>query len=249
MHDLFDPSWELPDLGTEDCAPYELPHVSDEEKRGVWEAYRAGNPTRTPVFISVTDRGVLLDGRVACGDLTYERTFADPEAMLQAALLWQYVYRRRYNRFCDSPRALPDTWRVPVSFQNTYEAWSFGCPLCYCPGEVPDTAPAFTDGAKRAVFDVDIDHPLERDPYKRAIEFYEFLVDYVADKTFLDRPIGIDVPAYFGTDGPLTVAMSVRGSGILTDLVVDPGYANELFGFVIDAALKRRQALIDHFDV
>lgn len=77
----------------------------------------------------------------------------------------------------------------------------------------------------------------------------DFLREYVKDKTFLDRPIVIDPPGYTSSDGPLTVAMNVRGPGILLDLVDDPDYAGKLFRFIVQAALNRRNALIKRYNL
>ena len=247
--DLFDPAWELDDLDPARCGPYVPPQLSDSEKQKVMDDYRARRPSRVPVVLSTTDRVALLDPRVNSGDLVYDDVFTDPLAMLRSCLLWKYVCCKRYHHFCDYPTALPETWRVSIGFQNVYEAWFYGCAVDYPEGQVPDTTPILDDDNKRSVFEIDIDRPLDRAPFSTAVAFYEFLVEYAKDKTFLDRPIEIDPPGFVGADGPLTNAMSVRGSGILIDLLDDPAYANELLGFFIEAAIKRRRAFIDRFDL
>jgi uroporphyrinogen-III decarboxylase len=247
--DLFDSTWRLPDLDATDFGPYAPPTVSDAEKRQVMDDYHARKPTRVPVVLATNDRVALLDRRISSGDLTYERVFAKPEAMLKASLLWQYVCAKRYHRFCDYPTELPETWKANINFQNVYEAWFFGCPLDFRANQVPDARPILTDENKRSVFDVDIDRPLDRPPYKTAVEFYERLVEFVADKTFLDRPIAINPPPYLATDGPLTNAMSIRGPGILVDLIEDPDYAGQLLAFFVEAAIRRRQALLKRYDL
>lgn len=247
--DLFDPAWELPELDLAQCGPHAPTRFTDAEKQKVWDDYHAGEPSRVPVMLSTNDRVVLLDDRVNSGDLDYDQVFGDPEAMLRASLLWQYVCRRRHHLFCDSPTELPETWQVSVGFQNVYEAHFFGCPIDFPDDQVPDTRPILNDDNKRSIFDTDIDRPLERPPFKTAVEYYEFLVDYVADKTFLDRPIKVDPPSFNVSDGPLTNAMSVRGPDILIEMLTDPEYANDLFSFFIEAAVKRRLAFIEHFDL
>ncbi len=248
MTDLFDPAWELPDLDWEDLGPYVPPRLSDEEKRAVWSAYEAGRPTRVPVFVDTNNRIALLDHRIPTGDLTYRQVFAEADAMLRASLLHKYVCRKRHHHLCDSDTDLPEAWQVDIMFQNVFEAWFFGCTPVYPEGEVPDVAPILTDDTKRMIFDVDIDRPLERPPFSTAVAFYEELTEYVADKTFLGRPIEI-VPPCFNTDGPVTNAMSIRGHAILTDMLDDPAYANDLFAFLIEAGIKRRRAFLERFEI
>ena len=247
MADLFDPAWELDDLDEGSLGPYVPPVVSDAEKAQVWADYRAGHPSRVPVVLATNSRVAVLDERITHGGRGFEQVFAEPEAMVRASLHHKYLRRKRYHRFTDNPCAFPESWETDVSFQNTYEAWFFGCPLVFHTGQVPDTSPILKDDSKRAVFDVDIDHPLERPPFKTFLEYYHFMEDYVADKTFLGRPITVERPLVCGTDGPLTVAMNVRGPSILMDLVLDPGYVDELMAFFVEAAIKRRRALLDYF--
>ncbi|MBN1345202.1 MAG: hypothetical protein JXQ73_21080 [Phycisphaerae bacterium] len=249
MTDLFDPAWELPELDAGEVGPYAPPRPGDTEKQAVWDAYHAGKPARVPVLLATNDRVAVLDRRVDTGGLSYDKVFTDPEAMLRAQLIYKYVCCRRQHLFCDYPTGLPETWHVGVGFQNTYEAWFFGSPVDYRQGQVPDTTPILNDDNKRSVFEIDIDRPLDRPPLETAVEFYEFLVDHAGDKTFLDRPVVVDPPGFVGTDGPLTNAMSVRGPDILVELLDDPDYADELLGFFIEAAIKRRRAFIDRFDL
>lgn len=248
MADLFLPEWRLEPLDLSRCGPYAPPELSDTEKQAVWTAYRAGKPARVPVTLATNVRVVLLDARIHSG-LTFRQVFEDAAAMLEAKLLWAYVCAMRYNRFHDAPTSLPDAWHVSIDFQNTYEAWFFGCPVQYHDGQVPDTVPIFGENNKRAVFDIDIERPLERPPLSMAAAYYEAMTEHAAGNTFLDRPIVVDSPAYVGTDGPMTVAMNVRGPDILTDLVLDPDYAQALFAFIIDAAIIRRRTFIDRFQL
>jgi hypothetical protein len=249
MTDLFNPQWTLQALKPAELGPYSPPLLSDEEKQRVWDHYRRGKPFRVPVIVSTNNRAALLDQRISHGGLTFRQVFSDAKAMLQSKLLWAYVCTMRYNHFQDAPTGLPDAWHVSVDFQNVYEAWFFGCPVRYYDDQVPDTTPILGDENKRGVFEIDIDRPLDRPPFQTAVAFHEALAGYVGDKTFLDRPIVVDPPGYVGTDGPLTVAMNVRGPGILVDLMADPEYAHALFAFFIEAALKRRRAFIKCFNM
>ena len=248
MSDLFDPTWRLAELDVAPFGEFAPPITDDAAKAAVWKAYHDGRPTRTPVLLATNNRVALLDRRIDSG-LDFRQVFASPEAMLRSMLLWQYVCRMRYHCFCDWETALPDRWCVGLHFQNVFEAWFFGCPVDFHDDQVPDTTPILTDANKRSVFDVDIDRPFDRDPFRREAEFHETLVEFVRDKTFLDRPIDIQPPSCLGTDGPLTVAMNVRGPDILMDMVEDPAYADELFAFLTDAAIKRRRAFVERYQL
>jgi uroporphyrinogen-III decarboxylase len=102
---------------------------------------------------------------------------------------------------------------------------------------------------RQAIFDVDIENPLDHGAFKIMCGMCDFLTDYVKGKTFLDRPISIDPIGYVGTDGPLTVAMNVRGPDILFEMIDDPEYAHKLFRFILDAAIKRRAVLIKRYNL
>lgn len=249
MADLFDARWKLEALTGEEIGPFVPERLSDAEKEEVWKRYREGRPVRVPMMLGVNNRVVLLDRRIDPAGLTFEATFCDPAAMLKSQLLWTYVSHQRYHLFCDSPTELPEVWRVGLSFQNIYEAQFLGCPVNFYAHQVPDTTPIYRDENKEAVFEVDITQPLEREPFRTMCRMMNFLVDYVKDKTFLGRPIVIEPPGYVGSDGPLTVAMNIRGSEILLDMVDDPEYADRLFRFIVDAALNRRKAVIERFNL
>ncbi len=248
MTDLFDPRWKLDNLNLDEFAPYVPPRLSDAEKKQVWQAYRDRKPIRVPMMLGLNNRVGVLDRRFNSGGLDYKQIFTDPKAMLQAELLYQYVCRNRFNLFCDSDTELPEKWNVTLQFMNTHDAEFFGCPMFFHPNELPDTTPILDDDNKRSIFDIDISSPIDRPPYSTAAEFYEFLTDYVKDKTFLDRPINIVPPTFGGTDGPLTIAMSVRGSDILSEMLDDPEYANQLFRFINDMCLNRWKSFCKRYN-
>jgi uroporphyrinogen-III decarboxylase len=216
---------------------------SNEEKERLWQCFRAGRPDRVPVHLSTTDRVYILDPQFNREGLDYPEVFARAEKMLLAQLRWQETVRTHHHQFCDLPAGLPDAWSVGIQFQNVYEAWYFGCEVRFEPGQVPDTRPMLTDDIKRAVFDVDIDHPLERDPFRRGYEFTERMTVLAQQMDYRGRPVQVRpyIPSF--TDGPLTVATDLRGTAFLTDLYADPDYADELLAFLTQAAINRAQAV------
>jgi hypothetical protein len=245
--ELARPEWGLPPLDVAECGAYgDFPRLGDAEKQAVWDAYRAGHAPRVPVTLGMNSRVFVLDPRFDAEGLTYERIFHDPQALLTAQLRWQYILRRRHHLFCDSPTELPAVWTVGIDFQNVYEAEFFGAPLAFRTDNVPDTHPWLNDDNKRAIFEIDIERPMERGLFRRGLELCAYLRDYVADKTFLGRPIAV-APYLPGSDGPLTVAMNVRGMALLTDLRRDPEYVRELFDFIVTAALVRTRVFRAHW--
>jgi uroporphyrinogen decarboxylase len=243
-------SWHLPPLHADACGPYgDFPRLSDEEKAALWDGYRQGAPHRVPVTLVGNNRLLLLDARFDAEGLDYLRVFTEPEAMLIAQLRWQYIVRRRHNLFCDQPTELPQKWEIGIDVQNVYEAAFFGAPLHFHPDGIPETKPILDDDNKRAIFDVDIDRPLEGAFLSDAIALAERMAELARDKTFFGRPITVLPYAGVGTDGPLTVAMNLRGPRILTDLIRDPEYAREVFDFVTDAAIKRYHAFAAHLNL
>ena len=197
--------------------------------------------------LATNNRVVILDRRFNPEGTGYREVFTDPAAMLTTQLRWQYVTRMRHHVFSDQDTGLPETWRVAPHFQNCHEAASFGCPVVYRDGELPDTEPAFGGARKEAVFDVDIERPLDGPFLRRAVEMTHRMRELAARSVFLGRPIAVDPYLAAGTDGPLTVSMNLRGPEILTDLSDDPGYAARLFDFVVRAAVLRGRALRDYW--
>jgi len=249
MPDLFDSRWKLDELVPSDFGPYDPPRLSDAEKDRVWKAYWDRKPVRVPMLLATNSRVAVLDRRIDATGLTFQEIFNDAVAMLRSQLLWKYLCRKRYHRFCDWPTGPENPWQADVSFQNTHDAVFFGCPVHFRPGEVPDTTPILTDDNKRSVFDIDISDPLRRAPYSTTCEYYEIMTDYVKDKTFFGSPIRINAPQFNGTDGPLTIAMDVRGPDVLLDMADDPDYADQLFRFIVDMALNRRKAFARRYNL
>ena len=225
----------------------DTPYVTDAEKERVWQGYRSGCPERVPVALRTNDRVYVLDPRFNREGLTYRDMFSDPLCMLRGQLQWQKLLRQHFHRYCDYPTGYPDTWRVVAFFHNVYEAWALGCEVRFESGQVPDTLPRYTDNNKRAVFDVDIDHPLQLEPFRRAVEFTEHMRQLARGLEFEGRPVEVLPYLHLVSDGPLTVALNLRGGEFLIDLVSDPEYADQLMAFITEAAIKRARALMAYW--
>jgi len=221
--------------------------ITNPEKQRVWERYYAGQPERVPVALRTNDRVYMLDGRFNRDGLTYQDVFTDARAMLTAQLNWQYVLYTHFHRYCDQPVGLPERWQVSAFLHNTYEAWALGCPLRLEPGQVPDTVPGYTGDRKWAVFDVDIEHPLQLPSFRRAIELTEQMMELARGMEFHGRPVEVLPYLQTASDGALTVALNVRGGEFLADLVEDPDYADRLLAFITQAAINRVRALLAYW--
>ena len=224
------------------------PEVSDEEKDAVWRAYRAGTPIRVPVTLATNPRVVVLDPQWNAGGWTFERVFNDPDAMFEVSLRHEFFRRAVINRYCDSPTTLPDEWTASVHWQNVYEAAFFGATIQFRDGQVPDVLPCLHAGNREEVFRVDIEHPLQRGIFRKGLEFYERMCELAEGREFHGRPVRVARYAQTGCDGPLTVAMCLRGPDVLAELVEDPAYADRLLGFITEAAIRRVHAFRAYWD-
>ena len=147
--------------------PLDAPVVSNEVKEAVWKAYHDRKPIRVPVTVATNPRVFLLNPGLNKKNLTFQQVFEDPTVMLEAALEHEFYRRSVIHKYCDSPVGLPEEWTASVSWQNTYEAVFFGAAWDFREGQVPDVKPFLNEGNKHKVFDVDIDHPLDRGIFAR----------------------------------------------------------------------------------
>jgi hypothetical protein len=217
--------------------------VSNEEKKAVWEAYRRGTPTRVPTMLATNPRIILLDPRRNAGGYSFKRYFADPQVMIAVQLQHARYRAETLHHFTDDPVGLPDVWRLYVDRQNIYEAAFLGAPLVYREGQVPDTQPILSDARKERIFDLDIGDPLDLPYLRESLEFCLRMKDLVRNLEVDGRPVEVANYAPTGTDGPLTVAMNLRGQAMMEDLLADPDYATRLMAFITDAAIERVRAL------
>jgi hypothetical protein len=216
-----------------------IPVVSNEEKKAVWDAYHQGKPKRVPVLVATNPRVILLNPRLNTGRYSFERYFQDPGTMLEVQL--QHAHHRAtwLHRFTDDPLGVPEVWHVSVDRQNVYEAAFFGAPLVYREGQVPDTKPILDAGDRERIFLVDIEHPLEHGFFHDALQLCLRMKELARRMEYQGHPVEVLNYAPSGTDGPLTVGTSLRGQAIFVDLMADPDYATCLLGFITQAASNR----------
>ncbi len=215
---------------------------SNKEKQQVWDSYISRTPKRVPVRLNTNMRIILLDPLLNTSNLNFEHVFQDPHMMMKAELQHKYHRAMVINHYTDDPVGLPDRWEVGVSWMNVFEAAFFGAPIEFRPGQVPDTHPVLTGNQKEAIFKVDITKPLEQGIFKKGLDYYEAMCSHAEQETFYDRPIQVNRYAHMVSDGPLTVALNLRGAQFLSDLILEPDYADRVMNTIMDAFILRVEA-------
>ncbi len=210
------------------------------EVQQVWETYRAGKPVRTPMLLSANSRIWVLDPTLNRAQVTWKQFVSDPQIQLETQLQFRHYLAHHIPQ--DSEMGIPSSsWKVFVEFHNVVEESWFGCQVIYPEGQVSASLPAYAGNLKQNVFD--------RDPpdafggiYAKMREFYEFFRDSTKTRTWYDRPIEVLPPGALGTDGPLTIAVGVRGPEILEDMLIDEDYYHRLMDRITTAIIHRIRA-------
>lgn len=215
---------------------------SNSEKQQVWQAYRDRKPIRVPVVLFTNPRVVLLNEQWNPEGYTFEQAAVDPKLHIEIALRHALYRRTVLNQHSDEPTGLPECWEIGLMVYNVYEAAILGAPLDYLPGQVPDTKVCLTEDNKHAIFDQDIDHPLDNPFIKDRLAFHFEMERIAQGMTFEGRPVKVTPWSLCGTDGPVTVAMNLRGPDFMEDMMLDPEYADKLMRFIVQAAINRRHA-------
>lgn len=196
-----------------------------------------------PVILGVNPRIVLLNPALNEQGVTFEQYSTDADTMAQIQLRTQHYIRHHLMQ--DAEMGLPsDGWHVYVDLQNYYEAAWFGAPVQYRGGQVPDTSPILTDDNKLFLFDHGIPHPFEAGIMKRAWQLYEQMNANMCSHSLNGLPVlSVGPPGGLGTDGPMTVACSLRGATELClDFYENPDYARELLRYITEATIQRIRA-------
>lgn len=215
----------------------------NEEVRQVWEAFRARRPIRVPVILGINPRVYLLNPELNQAGISFEQYSEDPDLMAQVQMATQHY--TRHHMLQDAPMGLPeDGWAIYVDLQNYYEAAWFGAPVEYRAGQVPDTSPILTDDGKRMLFDRGIPDPLRDGSMGKNQRFYEHMLANMGSYSHAGLPVVSAAMSGLGTDGPMTIAASLRGATELcTDFYENPDYVRELLDYITEATIHRIRAL------
>lgn len=208
----------------------------------VWQAYHAGHPLRVPVGnFTIGPRVWLLNPALNTEGVGFEEFTTRPDLMYRTLLRYKHYFH--HNIISDIEMGVPDQgWEVFVEFNNVTEAAWLGCPVVFPPGQVVATVAAYQGDAKRRIFDGGLPHPFDG-IYARVRETYEYFLDRARDDEFHGKPVRVALPwVGLTTDGPLTVALDVRGDEIFSDMYLDPDYYHELMTFIVDATIRKIRA-------
>ncbi len=216
--------------------------LRNDEKALVWQAYMDRKPTRVPVRLYTNPRVVLLNEQWNPEGYTFEQAAEDPKLHIEISLRHSLYRRTVLNHYTDEPTGLPDVWDVELMVYNVYEAAMFGAPIDYLPQQVPDTKVCLTDENRLEIFEQDISNPLENPLIKHWLDFNRQMMDIARDMTFEGRPVHVMPWSICGTDGPVTVAMNLRGPEFMEDMIMEPDYADRLMRWIMQAAINRRAA-------
>lgn len=213
------------------------------EVKQVWDAYRSGRPTRVPVILGVNPRVVLLNPALNTEAISFQEYSQDADTMARVQMQSQHYIK--HNLMQDAEMGLPGGgWRITVDLQNYYEAAWFGAPVEYRAGQVPDTSPILSDDRKRMLFDQGTPDPFTGGAMARAWQLYEQMKANMGKYSHAGLPVvSVGPPSGFSTDGPMTVACSLRGATELClDFYEDPDYVRELLSYITEATIERIRA-------
>ena len=212
----------------------------NEEAQEVWASYRAGKPIRVPVTLWADARFYLLDDTFNPGEaITFETYSTDAQVMLDVQLRAAAWRAEHIAPCCDDVAGLPEQFVVAVDQLRYFDAGFFGAPVEYREGQMPDTRPILAGDRKHLLFDQGQPDPLTGGVFAEGHRLHEAMAGVVAKGlTYLGRPVKLD-PFGLGTDGPFTVAQSLRGPELFTDLYTDPEYVKQLLDFITEGTIAR----------
>jgi len=213
------------------------------EQAEVWRRLWAGDPIRVPVTLGINIRFTIDNPEVNPKGYTFEQYTREPDVMLELQLAAAKWARANINWHQDAEVGPPEKeWAVYIDYQNAYEAAWFGCEMRFPEGQPPDTRPMLTDDNKNVLFDRGIPDPLNDGAMGDIRRHYEQWKATLGDLRFEGKPVRCTGLSGLGTDGPLVVAINLRGADFLTDLYLDPEWAQQLLTYIVDATIVRIEA-------
>jgi hypothetical protein len=217
---------------------------TNEEKKAVWAAYQAHQPTRVPLMWGVNPRIILLNPELNPEGYTYHQYFNDPQVTLVIQSRFQEYVATTLHRTCDSDMGLPDAWSFSVDNQNIYDGAYFGGEIVYDAGQVPSVMPAYTFDDLDLFLERDFSRPLDNPWLKDRLAFHARLVREAETFTYLGRK-GTVGAFGLGFDGPVTAVATLFGADGIALLAAEPEKARRLLDKLVDEALIRNRALAD----
>jgi len=213
------------------------------EQKEVWDRFWAGNPIRVPVTLGINMRYYLDNPEVNPKRYTFEQYIREPDVMAQLQLAASKWARNNLFPHFDVKAGPPEKeWTLYLDYQNCSEAAWFGCTIVFSDDQPPDTRPILTDDNKNVLFDRGIPDPLNENVMGTIRRHYEYWQEKFATTTFEGKPVRCTDVSGGGHDGPLTVALNLRGGDFLTDLYLDTEWAHKLLDYIVEATITRIEA-------
>ena len=179
----------------------------------------------------------ILNPQLNTDGITWKAFTNDPELMFTTHLKYKYYLVHHIPQ--DIEMGIPEKcWEVGTEFGNvTEEAW-LGCELVDPEGQVTATLPHYNDSRKEEIFERGMPGPFEG-IMDQVREYYEYFVHRSHHFEYFGRPVTVNPPSPLGTDGPFTVAIGVRGTQLLEDMLLDEDYYFRLMDFITEAIILR----------
>jgi uroporphyrinogen-III decarboxylase len=220
----------------------------NEEAKAVWDAYYAGNPIRVPVTLWADARYYLLDPAFNPDEtITFQDFIEDPMVMMDVQLRAIDLRSETVSLYCDDQAGPPEKYIVTVDMLRFFDAGFFGCELEFRKGQMPDTTPILRGDNKNLLFDKGLPDPLMGGVFTWAHHTYDQIKDKIdKDETYRGKPLEF-MPFGLGTDGPLTVATSLRGADFYLDFYTDPDFVHQLLDYITEGTIARIKAHREFF--
>jgi hypothetical protein len=212
------------------------------EVRELMAHFRVQTHARVPVKIGGSIRNLISNPLLNTTGYSFPDFFTSAQAQINCRL--EYEYYVRHHLLCDQEMGLPESWKLSLDFQNSYDQAWFGCPFRFFgPTDVPDTVEILKENP-RLLYDWDDLNPFwgRGDFMERAVEiFYQMQKICAAGLEFHGVPVL--PPDHFpgeNTDGIFTVALKLRGaSETMIDMYENPVYYHDLMDFITQNLIRR----------
>jgi hypothetical protein len=220
----------------------------NEESRAVWDAYLAGYPIRVPVILGTSPRYYLYDEAInPQGKITFQDYSEDACVMMDIQLRAADKRANTVALCCDDQAGPPEFYKVGVDLLRYFDAAFFGAKIEYREGQIPDTVPLLCGDRKNWLFDRGLPDPLSGGIFEFAHQLHDTMARRIqAGFTFHGKPVKL-TPFGTGHDGPLTVAISLRGQELYLDFYEDPDYVRQLLDFIVEGTVARIKAHLRFF--
>jgi uroporphyrinogen-III decarboxylase len=231
----------------EDLMPRRSIEEHNAEQKEVWQRLWAGKPVRVPVTLGINIRYYMDNPEVNPRGYSFEQYIRQPDVMAELQLAAAKWARDNVHWHMDAEVGPPEKeWPIYIDYQNCYEAAWFGCEMYFAQGQPPDTRPMLKDDNKNVLFDRGIPDPLNDNAMGDIRRHYERWKARFSTETFEGKPVRCTGLSGLGTDGPMVVAMNLRGGEFLTDLYLEPEWAQQLLRFIVEATIVRIEAWRKH---